>query len=167
MRGGAPAYFGPFPVAIVTIEVLIKWRTVSSLEDGPADFSGTGRFEILGRLGSGGMGVVYAAYDRARKMRVALKMLRQTDAVTLYRFKNEFRALADLSHPNLIRLYELVSSEDDWFFTMELVSGQTFFEHLLQAAPEHRSRATTAVIPGGAMATIAASPAGPRPRRAL
>jgi hypothetical protein len=113
------------------------------------------------------MGVVYAAYDRARKMHVALKMLRNTDAVTLYRFKNEFRALADLSHPNLIRLYELVSSEDDWFFTMELVNGQTFFEHTQKATPERNSRATTAIIPRGTSDALESMPAAPRTRRAL
>src|ERR1051326_3834668 len=62
-------------------------------------FEGTERFEIVRRLGAGGMGVVYEALDRERKTKVALKTLRALDGAALLRFKNEFRAMADLSHP--------------------------------------------------------------------
>ena len=91
---------------------------------------GGGRFTIQRRIGAGGMGVVYEAYDRDRRQPVALKKLLGTDATAIMRIKQEFRALADVVHPNLVRLYELIGEEDDWFFTMELIDGSDFLNHL-------------------------------------
>jgi eukaryotic-like serine/threonine-protein kinase len=97
-------------------------------------FANTRRFVIERELGHGGMGVVYQALDLERQTRVALKALTQRDAVNIYRLKNEFRQLADLSHPNLVTLHELCNEGNSWFFTMELVTGKTFDEY----ASDHR-----------------------------
>src|SRR5262245_1404152 len=78
---------------------------------GEAEFRGTGRFAVQRRLGAGGMGVVYEVFDHERKTSMALKCLRNLNEHSLYRFKNEFRSLADLQHPNLIRLGELFFEE--------------------------------------------------------
>ncbi len=92
---------------------------------------GTDRFVIERRLGEGSMGAVYLAFDRERKTQVALKTLRRVDALGIYRFKREFRALSDLSHPNLVTLHELFSEDDQWFFTMEYVEGKDFLTYVL------------------------------------
>jgi eukaryotic-like serine/threonine-protein kinase len=94
--------------------------------DPSGEFIGTDRFQIVRRLGGGTMGVVYEAHDRERNARVALKTLRSASPDTLQRFKNEFRWLQDLHHPNVVSFGELFSESGRWFFTMELVDGVDF-----------------------------------------
>jgi hypothetical protein len=94
------------------------------------DFAGNDRFAVRRRLGSGGHGIVYEVFDRERGSTVALKALGRKDPGALLRFKYEFRALTDLHHPNLVSLYELLSDEDEWFLTMELVDGCDFLSYV-------------------------------------
>lgn len=98
------------------------------------DFRGNDRFSLVRRLGAGGMGVVFHAVDRERGTEVALKTLKLLDAAAIYHLKQEFRALADVRHPNLVRLHDLVSDGAHWFFTMELVEGEDFLGWVRGAA---------------------------------
>jgi hypothetical protein len=82
------------------------------------------RYQIVRRLGSGGFGVVYEVVDKERELTIALKYLNAITPDALYRFKREFRSLADISHPNLVGLYDLAAHEGEWFFTMELLEGE-------------------------------------------
>jgi hypothetical protein len=76
------------------------------------------------------MGVVYHAKDRDRNDEIALKTLIRIDASSILHLKQEFRALADIVHPNLVTLHDLEMHDGQWFFTMELVRGRTLFEYL-------------------------------------
>lgn len=86
------------------------------------------RFRIREKLGQGGMGAVFRAYDLERGHDVALKSLTRLNPDDLYRLKNEFRALTQIRHPNLVHLYELFVENSEGFFTMELVTGSDFID---------------------------------------
>jgi serine/threonine protein kinase len=82
---------------------------------------------ILDVLGRGGMGAVYAAYDPELDRRVALKLLSTTRASEQGRKRlvREARALAKLSHPNVVHVYDAGMHEGDVFVAMELVEGKS------------------------------------------
>jgi hypothetical protein len=87
------------------------------------------------------MGSVHLVHDEQLGTEVALKTLKLSSGTDLYRFKREFRAVADIKHPNLVTLYELIAEGSLWFFTMEYVVGLPFDRFLLgpQADPAHLS----------------------------
>ncbi len=88
-----------------------------------------GGYTIKRLIGHGGMGTVYEALDGDNES-VALKALRGFSPAALYRLKNEFRVLADVVHPNLVALHNLVVFEDQAFLTMELIDGVDFLAHV-------------------------------------
>ena len=104
------------------------------------------RFELLGRLGSGGMGTVYSAFDRQRRMRVALKTTSSLEPRALLRFKREFRAMAQLAHPRIVQLYDLLGGPEGLAFSMELVEGTNLATFLGPAPPVERLLATVGQI---------------------
>jgi hypothetical protein len=119
-------------------------------------FGGTNRYHVVRPLGEGSFGAVYDVLDRDRKTHVALKLLTRADATMLYRFKAEFRAFADVHHPNLVQLYELASDGDDWFFTMELLDGVDWLTYV-RGLPKHEDpNAATLSAPGSSRASVVA-----------
>ena len=75
------------------------------------------------------MGAVFEAHDRERSARVALKTLRTPNPEALLYLKNEFRALQDVRHANLVNLLELIEDDGRWFVTMELIDGVDFLAY--------------------------------------
>ncbi|HSO00422.1 MAG TPA: serine/threonine-protein kinase, partial [Candidatus Nanopelagicales bacterium] len=92
-----------------------------------------GRFLVEGLLGEGGMGAVYRAVDLALGERVALKVLSlraSTVPSATQRFRQEVRLARRVTHPNVVRVYDLGEHEERLYLTMELVEGQTLREVL-------------------------------------
>lgn len=89
-----------------------------------------GSFRISGPLGEGGYGAVYEAIDDRTDQRVALKELLQASSSALSHFKQEFRGLADLHHPNLVGLKGLFEHDGRWYIAMELIEGESFLEYV-------------------------------------
>jgi serine/threonine protein kinase len=111
--------------------------TVTDAANPLGQSSRIGRFAVLRKLGAGGMGVVYAAYDEELDRKIALKLLRpdrEYSARTEARMQREARAMATLSHPNVVQVYEVGRWEDQIFLAMEFVQGQTLTAWL-KAAP--------------------------------
>jgi eukaryotic-like serine/threonine-protein kinase len=86
-------------------------------------------------IGQGGAGVIYRAVDRDLEQEVALKVLRAPGGGSVSKLKSEFRARADLHHPNLLQLFELVVTDEHAFFTMELVDAVDFLDWIWRGTP--------------------------------
>ncbi|WAS96529.1 serine/threonine-protein kinase [Nannocystis poenicansa] len=87
-----------------------------------------GRFHVHGRLGEGGMGVVYSGFDGELGRSVAIKLMHaalDTDPETRPRLLREAQALARLSHPNVVQIFEVGHHEGRLFVAMEYVDGET------------------------------------------
>lgn len=107
-----------------------------------------GCFLLLRLLGRGGMGYVHAAIDLRSTAQVAVKVMRRVDAWSIYRFIEEFRWLSQLSHPNLVKLYDAFCEGDVRYFSMELVEGKSVREWFRKfpAAQEARWRELRRVL---------------------
>ena len=94
-----------------------------------------GRYEIKEIIGVGGMANVYRAYDSSDDRTVAVKILRdehmQNDEL-LRRFRNESKAIAVLSHPNIVKVYDVSFNEDIQYIVMEYIDGITLKEYIEQ-----------------------------------
>ncbi len=94
-----------------------------------------GRYKIEKQIGIGGMAVVYRAYDPVIQRHVAIKMLKDDvagDEAALKRFINESKAVAMLSHPNIVSIYDVSVSGDYKYIVMEYIEGITLKSYMLK-----------------------------------
>ena len=105
----------------------------------PSPGEGVGRYTIERILGAGGMGVVYAAHDPDLDRRIALKILRQAtgrdQTQARARLLREARAMAKLSHPNVITVHEVGTDGSRDFVAMELIDGKNVADWLAERRP--------------------------------
>jgi eukaryotic-like serine/threonine-protein kinase len=101
------------------------------------------RYKILSRLGAGGMGVVFEAFDERRDLRIALKTLERPSSEKILILKREFRAASEFRHLNLLRLYDLVALDPLYFLTMELVENGVDLHRYIQGQGGHEVTPTS------------------------
>ena len=138
-----------------------------------AEFHGTQRYQVLDKIGRGGMGVVYRVWDAELRREVALKTMRRPGAGEVFRIKTEFRGRSEINHPNIVDFYDLVVDDDDCFFTMELVDGADFLRWVRTRSLEALHDADTVDLDEDAtresdqVEGVGASPRQAMPRRPL
>jgi serine/threonine protein kinase len=104
-----------------------KWRRFS-----------LGKYKVLEKLGSGGMGTVYLCEHKLMRRRVAVKVLpeqKAADSSSLERFYREARAVAALDHPNIVRAYDIDQDDKLHFLVMEHVDGASLQEMVKKTGP--------------------------------
>src|SRR6058998_1059865 len=92
-----------------------------------------GPYEVLSPVGAGGMGEVYRAWDTRLSRKVAVKVLPGSvagDAAALARFEREAKAVAALSHPNILSIFDFGRDGGTAYAVMELLNGETLRHHL-------------------------------------
>ena len=103
-----------------------------------------GDYELQKVLGEGGMGIVYKAKQLSLNRAVALKMIKATrfaSAEDVRRFQNEAEAVARLDHPNIVPIFEVGQYEDQHYFSMKLISGESLDKRLKDYAANFKGAA--------------------------
>lgn len=96
------------------------------------------RYELVAQQGSGGMSVIYKAVDRILGRTVAIKILRPsltTDPAFLEKFRQEARSIANLSHPNIVTVYDVGSDQQTHYIVMEMIDGLDLKKIIKASAP--------------------------------
>ena len=141
----------PQSLALLAAALIVGWmllpsRTEDSAAPAAAAATGApaqgallaGKYELRGRIGEGGMGIVFEGHDRALDRRVAVKMLRsefKAQGQARDDFLREARVVSQLTHPFVIAIHEIVEDQDEIYLVFEYVDGES-----LSAALKRRGR---------------------------
>ena len=93
------------------------------------------RYEIIEKVGNGGMATVYRAEDKVLKRNVAVKVLKDeftTDEEFIKRFEVEAQSAARLTHPNIVSIYDVGTEDNLYYIVMELIRGKTLKEIIVE-----------------------------------
>jgi len=107
----------------------------------PLAFPNVEGYDIIDRIGDGGMGVVYEAYQRSTGRRVAIKFMRESAKVrptARRRFEREVELAARLNHPNIVSIIDSGIDQARYYYVMDYVDGVPLNKHFKLAAPDHR-----------------------------
>jgi tetratricopeptide (TPR) repeat protein len=115
--------------------------------------SSIGRYRVVRKIGEGGMGTVFEAFDEVLGRRIAIKRLKAVDESARRRFWREARAVARLSHPNVCQLYEVGEDGSGPFLAMELLAGEPLSARLRRAT---MSAAEVVALGAGILAALQA-----------
>lgn len=108
-----------------------------------------GRYEIVSRVGGGGMAIVYKARDVLLNRHVAIKVLNESlsnDSEFIRRFSREAQAAASLSHPNVVNVYDVGRDGYAHYIVMELVEGPTLKEYIQDNGPLSTEEASAVAV---------------------
>jgi serine/threonine protein kinase len=134
---GLPQDLGKFAGILVRDGILTHFQAEQFLQGKWRRFT-IGKYKVLERLGSGGMGSVYLCEHKFMRRRVAVKVLpaaKADDPAALERFYREARAVAALDHPNIVRAYDIDQDEKLHFLVMEYVDGTSLQEVIKKHGP--------------------------------
>lgn len=107
------------------------------------------RYEVISRIGSGGMADVYKAKDLKLNRLVAVKVLKQefrADKKFISKFRSEAQAAAGLSHPNIVNVFDVGNDDNIYFIVMELVEGITLKDYITKKGKLSIKEATSIAI---------------------
>ncbi len=136
-QGSLPAEVGKFAGVLVRDGVLTQFQAEQFLLGKWRRFS-IGKYKVLERIGSGGMGSVFLCEHKLMRRRVAIKVLptaKADEPSALERFQREARVVAALDHPNIVRAYDIDEEDKLHFLVMEYIDGSSLQEIVKRHGP--------------------------------
>ncbi len=138
-------------------DTLIARQIMTNNDDDPPPAVMLDRFEILRKVGAGGMGVVFEAIDTKLRRRVALKICTVASGDAAAAMEHEARCLAKLAHPNIVAVHDTVRVDDDLVLVMGFIDGQTLTAWRRETNPTWRAVLDCCIVAGRALVAVHAA----------